>query len=181
MDFAAATERRRLISFLHAQPQLRALENVADDHVLKLVGGYPRVISRWTAEDARTTAKTLDGLKQLAKDANEFRYRDLEQLLRGLDGDCRKLAIRTALVPLVDDVDAWRTLRPIILDTLDPNALDDLKLTNVLEKEAESPKFGHPTRRDAAHCRRHHERNQISGLLRLTPRSSGLILVERGR
>jgi len=150
MDLAAETERRRLVSFLHAQPQLRALENVDDVRVLKLVGGYPRVISRWTAEDARDTATTFDGLARLAKDANEFRYRDLEKLLIDLDGDRRKLAARIALVPLVENADAWRVLRPIILANLDPNALDDLKLTNVLDNEAGSPKFGHPTRRDAA-------------------------------
>src|SRR5690349_20513806 len=45
---------------------------------------------------------------------------------------------------------SWQVLRPIILANLDPNALDDLKLTNILDKQAESPKFGHPTRRDAA-------------------------------
>jgi hypothetical protein len=150
MDLTADTEQRRLVSFLRAQPQLRAIENIADQRVLKLIGGYPRVISRWTAEEVRDTVRSFEGLAQLAKDANEFRYRDLEKLLLDLDGDRRKLAARIALVPLIEDTDAWRALRPIILANLDPNALDDLKLADVLDKEAVAPRFGHPTRRDAA-------------------------------
>jgi hypothetical protein len=150
MHFAEGVEQRRMTSYLRAQPQLRSLENVSDSSVLALVAGYPRVISRWTAEDARDTAKTFDGLKQLAQDANAFRYRDLEKLLLDLDGDRRKLAARIALAPLAEAADAWQALRPIILANLDPNVLDDLKLRNVFEKEAETPRFGHPTRRDAA-------------------------------
>jgi hypothetical protein len=150
MNLTDGIERQRLISYLHAQPQLRALENVPDDHVLQLVTGYPRVIDRWTAEDARDTAKTLDGLKRLAQDANASRYRDLEKLLLNLDSNQRKLTARIALVPLVEDVDAWEALRPVILNSLDPNTLDDLKLSNVLDKQVSVPRFGHPTRRDAA-------------------------------
>jgi len=111
MDLTDRIEGRRMVSYLHAQPQLRALENVPDDRVLELVAGYPRVIDRWTAEDARDTAKTFDSLKQLAQDANAFRYRDLEKLLLNLDGDRRKLAARIALVPLVEAADAWQALR----------------------------------------------------------------------
>jgi hypothetical protein len=129
---------------------LRALENISDDRALELVAGYPRVISRWTAEDARETAKTFGGLEQLAQDAHAFRYRDLEKLLVDLDGDRRKLAARIALVPLVEAADAWQALRPVMFANLDPNTLDDLRLSNVLDKKAEAPRFGHPTRRDAA-------------------------------
>jgi hypothetical protein len=150
MDLADGIERRRLISYLHAEPQLRALENVSDDRVLDLVAGYPRVISRWTAEDARDTAKTFDGLKQLARDAHVFRYRDFEKLLSDLDGDRRKLAARIALVPLVEAADTWQALRPIMFGSLDPNAFDDLRLSNVLNKEAEAASFGHGIRRDVA-------------------------------
>jgi hypothetical protein len=150
MDLNIETERRRLVSFLHAHPQLRAIENVADNRVLDLVSGYPRVISRWVADDAREMARTFGGLERLAKEANEFRYSDLEKLLLGLDGDRRKLAVRITLVPLVEDPDLWQELRPIILAGLDPTALDDLKLADILEKDAEAPKFGHPKRRDAA-------------------------------
>ena len=45
MNLVVGIERRRMISYLHAQPQLRALENVPDDLVLEVVAGYPRVIS----------------------------------------------------------------------------------------------------------------------------------------
>ena len=94
--------------------------------------------------------ETLRGLEQLARDANAFRYQDLEDLLRDLDGDRLKLAARIALVPLVEAVDAWEALRPIILDHLAATELDGLRRTNVLAKEVEAPRFGHPTRRDAA-------------------------------
>ena len=150
MDLAAATERGRVIGFLRAQPQLHALENVADSWVLSLVGGYPRVIDRWLAADARDKAQTLEGLERLAQEANEFRYRDLEGLLLRLDGDRRRLAVRIALVPLTESADPWRALRPVILADLDPDALDDLKLDNILKREAELPSFGHSTRREAA-------------------------------
>jgi hypothetical protein len=150
MDLSAESERRRLISFLRVQPQLHAIENVSDTLVLELVGGYPRVIDRWVAEDARETAQTFDGLEGLAREANEFRYSDLEKLLLALDDDHRKLAVRIALVPLAEDEDAWPVLRRILLADIDPNVLDNLKLANVFEKDAEPPRFGHPTRRDAA-------------------------------
>jgi hypothetical protein len=150
MNFVDGVERRRMTSYLRAQPQLCVLENVSDDDVVELVAGYPQIISRWTAEDARDTVKTFDGLKQLARDANAFRYRDLEKLLLDLDGDRRKLAARIVLAPLVEAADVWQVLRPIMLANLDPNVLDDLKYRNVFEKDAETPRFGHPTRRDAA-------------------------------
>jgi hypothetical protein len=150
MDLAAETERRRLVSFLHAQPQLRAIENVDDDRVLDLIGGYPRVISRWVADDARETVRTFGGIERLAKEANDFRYSNLENQLLGLDGDRRRLALRITFVPLAEDAEAWRMLRRVILADLDFNALDDLKIDSILDSEAEPPTFGHPTRREAA-------------------------------
>jgi hypothetical protein len=96
------------------------------------------------------TVQTFDGFERLAKEANEFRYSALEKLLLGLDDDRRRLAIRISLVPLAEDADAWRILQGVILADLDPNALDDLKIDNILDREARSPRFGHPTRRDAA-------------------------------
>jgi hypothetical protein len=150
MDLADTAERWRLIGYLRVQPELRALENISDDRVIELIAGYPRVINRWTAEDARDSARTFDGLEQLAKDANAFRYRDLEKLLLDLDGDRRKLAVRVALVPLAEDANAWGTLEPVILGDVAPDTLDELKNSNIFDREAEPPKFGHPTRRDAA-------------------------------
>jgi phytoene dehydrogenase-like protein len=89
-------------------------------------------------------------VRQLAQDANAFRYRDLEKLLLDLDDDRRKLTARIALTPLVEAAEAWQVLRPIMLANLDPNVLDDLKHQNVFEKDAATPRFGHATRRDAA-------------------------------
>jgi hypothetical protein len=176
MDLSTESERRRLMSFLHGQPQLRAIENVDDARVLNLVGGYPRIISRWTADDARETVQTFDGLERLAQEANEFRYRDLEKLLLGLEGDCRTLAVRIVLIPPAEDADIWRAVRPIILAGLDPNALDDLKLANILESDTEAPKFGHPKRRDAARAffdmrRREAVRTEAKGLIFALARS----------
>ncbi|HEY1260318.1 MAG TPA: hypothetical protein VGF34_13805 [Stellaceae bacterium] len=150
MDLAGATERHRLISFLRAQPQLRAIENVGDGRVLDLIGGYPRVVARWTGPDVRETAQTIGSLERLATEANGFRYTALERLLTGLDRDHRKLAVRIALVPLAEDGDAWSALRLVVLADLDPDLLDDLKLGDILDKTVEPPSFGHATRRDAA-------------------------------
>jgi hypothetical protein len=150
IDLTAETERRRLVTFLHAQPQLRALENIDDNQLLNLVGGYPGVIYRWLEGDACETVGTVDGLRRLAREANEFRYRDLEKLLLGLDGDRRKLAVRIALVPLVEDANVWQVLRRVLLADLDLSSVDDLKDNNVLDRQTEVPSFGHRTRRDAA-------------------------------
>ena len=164
MDLADETERRRMVGFLHAQPQLRSLENVGDSRVLELVGGYPRVISRWVAEDARETGRTFDGLERLAKEANEFRYSDLEKLLLALDGDRRKLAVRIALVPLAEDTDMWQALRPVILAELDANALDDLKNENVLDSTGRSAQIWSPDKaRRRVRLPRQHAAGRRSG------------------
>jgi hypothetical protein len=176
LDLADKSEQLRLMTFLRSQPQLRATENVADAPLLELIGGYPRVIDRWTADDAHDAAQTFDGLKQLAREAIAFRYADLERLLIALDGDRRKLAVRVSLVPLAEDAEAWRALRPVVLAGLEPDALDDLKLTNVLEKGAEAPKFGLTTRRYAAAAflgthRREAVRAEAEGLILALARS----------
>jgi hypothetical protein len=176
MDLSTESERRRLMSFLHAQPQLRAIENVDDARVLNLIGGYPRVISRWVAENARETVRTFDGIERLAQEAHEFRYRDLEKLLLGLEGDHRTLAVRITLVALAEDADMWRALRPIILAGLDSNALDDLRFANILEMDTEAPRFDHAKRRDAARAffdtsRREAVRTEAKGLIFALARS----------
>jgi hypothetical protein len=150
MDLAAEAERRRLISYLRAQPQLRAIENIADRVVLNLIDGYPGVIHRWIVEDPEETERSFDDLEHLAAEAKRGHYRDLEQRLLGLDGDERKLAVRVALAPQVADPDTWEVLRSVILTDLDPNSLDDLRDANVLWRESEPPSFGHSVRRDAA-------------------------------
>ena len=170
MHLQDGTERQRLLAFLHAQPKLRAIENVEDSRVLNLIGGNPCVTSWWLAEDGHVTPRTFDELERLAKEANDLRYSDLEKVLLALDGDRRKLAVRLALVPLTEDADAWHALRPTVLADLDPDALDDLKLANVLDQRAEAPKFGHSTRRDAARSfldrrRREPVRTQAEGLI----------------
>jgi hypothetical protein len=148
MDLSAAAERRRLVSFLRSR--VPGIWNVDDDSVLRLVGGYPRVIGRWLDDDAHDAARTLDGFRRMVQESLEFRYSDLDALLLALNSDSLKLIVRIALVPLVEDSDAWASLRPIVIGDLDPNLLDDLKLGNVLANDLEPPGFGHPTRREAA-------------------------------
>ena len=89
MDLAVETERRRLISFLRDQPQLRAIENVEDSRVLELIGGYPCVIDRWTdRRDVSEKPPAIEGvLEREAREAHQFRYIDLEKRLAGLDRD----------------------------------------------------------------------------------------------
>ncbi len=148
MDLPDAAEQRRMVGFL--RPQVPGIWNSDDDAVMELVGGYPRVIDRWLADDSRDKARTLDGLRDLVRESIQYRYSDLETLLMALDGDRRKLAVRLALVPLVEDASAWSALRPVLLADIDTDALDDLKDRNILDRDAECPNFGHPTRRDAA-------------------------------
>src|SRR5208283_2675645 len=145
---SADAEGRRMVTFL--RERVAGIWNLDDDRVLHLVDGYPRVIARWIAEDAHDSARTLEGLQRLVQESIEFRYSDLEKLLRGLGDHGRKLAVRIVLVPLAEDADAWPVLQPIVMADLDPNVLDDLRLANVLQKHDEAPRFGHPKRRDAA-------------------------------
>jgi hypothetical protein len=148
LDLSAASEQRRMVTYL--RERVAGIWNVGDDRVVELVDGYPRVISRWVADDARETAQTLEGLQLLVRESIEFRYSDLEKLLLGLDGDGRKLAVRLALVPLAEDAGAWPALRPIMMADVEADALDDLRIASVLQEDSEAPRFGHAKRRDAA-------------------------------
>lgn len=148
MDLASKNEKQRMLRYLRAH--VTGIKSADDDTILDLVGGYPRVIDRLTADDARDTAHTLDGCRSLQRDSILFRYRDLERLLRALDDDHRKLAARIALVPLAEDAAAWPALEPIVMPDIDPAALDDLKRAKILDTASESPSFGHAKRRAAA-------------------------------
>lgn len=78
-----------------------------------------------------------------------IRFRELETLLPALEGDQRRLAARLALLPLTASSDAWKEIKPLVCDGLNPEILDDLRLGGVLEN-AEPPSFGHAKRWDAA-------------------------------
>ena len=174
MDLTDQVERRRLLAYLRSQPQLRAIENIDDYKVLCLIAGYPYVISRWLREGG--SARTFDELAQLAKKAYEYRYDNLENLLTDLTGDGLSLVVRIALVPLIDDVEAWWALRDIIFDKLNTAELDALKKSNILEEHDGAFTFGDAKRRDAARSlleREHGEavRIETQGLIPALARS----------
>jgi hypothetical protein len=82
LDLSTDAERFRLVTFL--RQRVPGIWDLDDDSVLRLVDGYPRVIDRWVADDARDSARTLDGLHRLVRESLEFRYSDLESKRHGV-------------------------------------------------------------------------------------------------
>jgi len=73
---------------------------------------------------------------------------------------------------LVEDAEAWRVLRPVILSGFDSGTLGRLRRDNILEleKDREAPSFGHSTRRAAAEVFLHRQwldvvRTEAEGLI----------------
>ncbi len=148
MQLSVPGEQQRMISYL--RQRVPGIQNQPDDAVLNLVGGYPSVIYRLAADDARETVQTFDGCVKIQRDSMAFRYRDLEALLLPLDQDQRQLTARLALVPITESAAAWPILKPIIIAGLHVSVLEDLTDRNVLVQGSETPTFGHATRRAAA-------------------------------
>lgn len=146
MNLEEKDERSRLTLFL--RNEVPAAKHTSDDRLLELLQGYPRVIDRWVAD--RDDMQGEEDLCARAKDANAYRYRDLEDRLRGLADDARSLAARLALVPMTAEQAAWGTLREPVLGTTSVRLLDLLMSnTNILET-SNPPSFGHATRWEAS-------------------------------
>jgi hypothetical protein len=64
----------------YVKEQLFKLENITDDGLLELIGGYPGVIDRWISDSNRTNIRTLADLRRIADDARERRYGEFSTL-----------------------------------------------------------------------------------------------------
>lgn len=117
--------------------------------ILAAIDGYPGVICQWTSDYQREAMRTAEDLERVAADAHEYRFSELDSVLPPLQGDARRLAARLSLLPLAATPEVWNDIKPQVCDGLNPEILDDLRLSRVLES-AEPPSFGHAKRWDAA-------------------------------
>jgi hypothetical protein len=164
MNLDEPDERHRLLNFLHEQ--VPATERTSQSTVIDLIGGYPGVIYRWTSEDQASQMTSGLDLRRVADDAQNYRFHELESLLRVLQGDQATLAIRVALVPVVA-----APLRNFVIAGLSEDAADDLKLGKVLES-ADPPSYGHLKRLEAA-------RAWLLGNRPAAVRGEGTVLISR--
>jgi hypothetical protein len=123
---------------------------VSNDKLLEMIGGFPYVIDQWTRPYILPKLTSIDHLQEQAINANNERYSEFEAILRQLNDSERTVAIRLALVPSCANPDDWKTLRPIILESVGSSILDKLKSLYVLETSS-PPSYGHATQREAAY------------------------------
>ena len=147
MDLDLEDERKRLIDFLHAR--IPAILEVPTETVFKFIGGYPGVLYRWTAHEVQGGINSIEDLTRLAEDAQNFRFREIEDILSSVETATRKLAARLALVPSMTDQSSWDALKSVVLADTPQAVLDDLKKLGILEA-ASPPSFGHVKRWEAA-------------------------------
>jgi len=139
-------ERDRAVSYL--RQHIPVATRVADDELLGLAAGFPGAFGRWLEESERDAIETEERLRQVANDAQAYRYREFDALLPSLTGDERRFAIRLAVLPRMGK-GAWAALCPIVMDNLGEQPLERLLLRRILES-GEPPTFGHDTRHAAA-------------------------------
>ncbi len=146
MNLESKTELQRMLGFL--RQNIAAAKEVDDATLLEYVDGYPGVIYKWTDDYWRERMTSAVDLFQVAEDAHEYRYRELDELLAPLDDGMRKLAIRLALLPMSAEENVWPEIRDIVLSDLGEPPLDDLRLGKILEAR-QPPSFGHTKRAEA--------------------------------
>jgi len=156
MDLEDAKEKSDLLA--HVRARFPAAEGVTDEILLQMIGGekqeeheyFAGVIGRWR-EAPKDNITTADGLKEIALEAQDYRYGELEPLFDALEGDARKLAIRLALLPRMN-TDWWETIQEAVFSGCDADVLCDLEDSGLLLPiNAQGfPTFGHDTRHTAA-------------------------------
>jgi hypothetical protein len=146
LDLEDAAARDGLLSFLNWR--VPAARNVPEAQLLASIEGYPGVIYHWTSDYQREAMRSAEDLERVAADAHEYRFHELETLLPPLQGDARRLAARLSLLPLAAASEVWDEIKLQVIDGLDADALDGLRLCRVLEN-ADPPSFGHAKRWDA--------------------------------
>lgn len=137
-------EAQRLVRWVKSTIPSAAAER--REALLGEVAGFPGVLMRW--HDQRFELKSGHDLERLARDAHAYRFRELEQSLKALDGDLRRLAIRLVLLPQGGG-ELWPAIKDEVLADLDPAMLDDICEARILEGQ-NPPDFGHAKRFETA-------------------------------
>jgi hypothetical protein len=143
MDLSSADEQARLCEYVRERvPAARAVDT---SELLRMISGYPGVVSFWLRATLLGSLQTLGDLKETAKNAKNLRYTELDRLFnRPLDEKTKFIARLVSLPQL--DRQAWRTLQPVLITGAGIELLQDLTTEGVLDEEADFPTFGHDTR-----------------------------------
>jgi len=136
-----------LLSYLH---ELVPITNsMSDESLLELIDGHPGVFSRWL----EGKPESEEALRQLADDAQAYRYRELDGALSQVlqdDAEGSKLAARTAMFrELTSDVE-WNLYSEIVAEGTSKENCDKLRSLGVFSRERRFPSYGHNSRYGAA-------------------------------
>lgn len=142
MNLLDTAERVRLVKYLHGK--IPATQSINDNQLITLIGGYAGVIGRWI--NGIEVPQNTKELQQLAKNAHENCYPELETILDQLTDDERSLAIRLALLDNAG-IESWSKIFKVILNADSANSLDHLTRIGLLEN-ANPPTYGHIKRAD---------------------------------
>ena len=124
-------EQRRLGGFVRGR--LPVVWDITDADISALVEGYPGVLYRWTSGDTAERMQSHEDLTAAAREAQDLSFPELEKLLGVLEGDRLQAAVRIALLPMVQDSNAWFALRKCVLAGLPADVLDRLRRASVLQ------------------------------------------------
>jgi hypothetical protein len=135
----------------HIRSIVPTASEVSEKNLLTIIAGYPGTVSKWTKPYNAARIKTAADLQATADEAQRDHYEEFNTLIPQLSDDERSLAMGLALIPACAEEDAWKTLRPVVLDRGRASLLDSLMRKNILER-ALPPAYGHATRGEFA-CR----------------------------
>jgi hypothetical protein len=121
---------------------------VEDADLLKWMKGYPGVVEGWLSPYGLKSIKNPGDMRKAAKSAWHNSYaEELESCLPGLTPDLRRFTIRLAIMAEMNEL-MWGTLREIVTNDIQGDALDELCVAGVL-REMSPPSFGHDSRHEA--------------------------------
>jgi hypothetical protein len=88
LDFNDTAAREGLLSFLSWR--VPAARGVPEAQILASIDGYPGVIYQWTSDYQREAMHSPEDLERVAVDAHEYRFSELDPLLKALPADARR-------------------------------------------------------------------------------------------
>lgn len=143
MDLNSEAEKDRLFIFLGNN--IKGIDGIDRNDLLKLIDGNPGVVSRWISSDHTSESIDFEVLSKIANNAHSYRFDEVKEKLLGLSQDCIRLIARLAFMSIVSSREAWPFFKEIIFTDIDETKLDELKIWFVLE-EIDPPSFGHELR-----------------------------------
>ena len=142
MNLTVTAEKQRMLK--HVREIAQGTQKLDDDKLIRLIDGFPGVIDRFRDPEEPGQTKDVKGIYKLVKDAQKYRYRELEILLPSLEGESLTMAIRLALFQRLDE-SSWVQFREVLCDGLKPTAWESLRQKRIFETKP-FPTYGHDTR-----------------------------------